>query len=120
MEDRIRRLCAQLLAAKDDEEKLRPLLVELRDALHQHIERLRARFAAYPFVIERRLQNGTPAMSGLPSLAEALGFQMTCHICSKPLELGIDTASDEDGKAVHETCYIKLVLRGNSPETSAA
>jgi hypothetical protein len=61
MEDKIRRLCTQLLAAKDDEEEFRSILVELRDALHQHIERLRARFATYPFVVERRMRNGTPA-----------------------------------------------------------
>lgn len=53
MEDRIRRLCSQLLAAEGDEE-LRPILIELREALHQHIERLRERFGAYPFLVERR------------------------------------------------------------------
>ena len=26
---------------------------------------------------------------------------------NKPLKLGIDTVADEDGKAVHETCYTK-------------
>jgi hypothetical protein len=120
MEDKIRRLCTQLLAAKGDEEEFRSILAELRDALHQNIERLRARFAAYPFVIERRVGNGTPATSGLPWLAEAPDFQVTCHICNRPLRLGIDTAADEEGKAVHETCYIKLVLKRSSPETSAA
>ena len=45
-------------------------------------------------------------------------FQVICRICNKPLKLGIDTAADEDGKAVHETCYTKLVLEENSPETS--
>ena len=34
------------------------MMVELREALHQHIERLRARFAAYPIVVERRVRNG--------------------------------------------------------------
>jgi len=29
-----------------------PLIVQLRDALHQHIERLRERFGNYPFVVE--------------------------------------------------------------------
>src|SRR5207302_11220267 len=36
-------------------------------------------------------------------------FQVTCRICNKPLKLGIDTAADEDGKALHETCYVKQV-----------
>jgi hypothetical protein len=56
MEDKIRRLCAELLAKKDDED-VRPLLVELRDALRQHIERMRERFGAYPFLVERRTRN---------------------------------------------------------------
>ncbi len=47
-------------------------------------------------------------------------FQVICRICNKPLELGTDTAADEDGEAVHETCYAKLVLKGNSPETLTA
>jgi hypothetical protein len=119
MEDKIRRLFTELLAAKDDEEELRPILVELREALHQNIKRLRVRFATYPFVIERRVY-GTQATGGLPWLAGAPDFQMACHICNRPLKLGIDTAADEEGEAVHESCYIKLVLKGNSPETSAA
>lgn len=57
VEDKIRRLSAQLLAAEEDQE-LGPMLLELREALHQHIERLRARFAAYPIVVERRVRNG--------------------------------------------------------------
>jgi hypothetical protein len=120
MEDKIRRLCTQLIAAKDDEEEFRTILVELRNTLHQNIERLRARFAAYPFVVERRVPNLTSATSGLPWLAEGRDFQMTCHICNRPLRLVIDTAADEEGKAVHETCYIQFVLKGNSPETLAA
>jgi hypothetical protein len=59
VEDKIRRLSQQLLAAEEDE-KLGPMLVELREALHQHIECLRARFAAYPIVVERRVRNGIP------------------------------------------------------------
>jgi len=58
MEDRIRRLCSELLAKKGDED-IRPILVELRDALHLHIERLRERFGAYPFLVERRARNDT-------------------------------------------------------------
>jgi hypothetical protein len=64
MEDRIRRLCAELLAAKSDEEA-KSILVELRDALHVHIERLRDRFGAYPFLVERRARNdGVPVKDG--------------------------------------------------------
>jgi hypothetical protein len=62
MEDRIGRLCAQLLATRDDEE-LKPILVELREALHLHIERLRERFGAYPFLVERRARNDIPPLN---------------------------------------------------------
>ena len=65
MEDKIRRLCAELLAATDDEE-VRPIVVELRDALHQHIERLRERFASYPVFVERRAGNEIPQTNEQP------------------------------------------------------
>ena len=32
-----------------------------------------------------------------------------CCICSKPLQLETDTRTDEDGKAVHQECYVKLL-----------
>ena len=53
MEDRIRSLCEQLTAEKDAK-KLQPMLVELRDTLHQHIARMRDRLAEYPLSVERR------------------------------------------------------------------
>jgi hypothetical protein len=58
VEDRIRRLCSELLAKKGDED-VRPTLVELREALRLHIGRMRERFGAYPFLVERRARNGT-------------------------------------------------------------
>jgi len=33
----------------------------------------------------------------------------TCRICNKPLQLETDIRTDEDGKAVHEECYVKHV-----------
>jgi hypothetical protein len=56
LEDKIRDLCTQLLAT-DNEDELRGMLVELRIALRQHTENLRARFANYPFVVERRVRH---------------------------------------------------------------
>jgi hypothetical protein len=58
MEDRIRKLCSELLTKRGDEE-CGPMIAELRDALHQHIERLRERFGVYPIFVERRAQNDT-------------------------------------------------------------
>ena len=62
VEDKIRRLSEQLLAAEEDKE-LGPMLVELREALHQYIQCLRTRLANYPIVIERRVRNGIPPSS---------------------------------------------------------
>lgn len=62
MEDKIRRLCLELLAKKGDEE-VRPILAELREALHLHIERMRERFGAYPFLVERRTRNDSPPVN---------------------------------------------------------
>ena len=38
----------------------------------------------------------------------------TCRICNKPLQLETDTHTDEDGKAVHEECYVKHVTTVNT------
>ncbi len=46
-------------------------------------------------------------------------FQVTCRICNKPLKLGIDTAADEDGKAVHEICYAKQITDAPSNPPAA-
>ena len=62
MEDRIRRLCSELLVTKGDEE-VRPIIVALRDALRLHVEHMRERFCAYPFLVERRARNDTPSVN---------------------------------------------------------
>jgi hypothetical protein len=62
MEDRIRRLCAEILSKSTDEE-IGPILVELREALHLHIERLRERFSAFPFLVERRARDDGPPVT---------------------------------------------------------
>lgn len=59
VEDTIRSLCSELLSANDDKELAR-IIVELREALHRHIERLRARYGSYPFLEERRTRNQIP------------------------------------------------------------
>jgi len=62
MEDKIRRLCLELLATTGDEE-VGPILTELREALRQHIKILRERFSAYPFFVERRVRRGISSLS---------------------------------------------------------
>jgi hypothetical protein len=58
LEDRIRSLCSELLVTKSDEE-VRQIIVALREALRLHIEHIRERFGAYPFLVERRARNDT-------------------------------------------------------------
>ena len=42
-------------------------------------------------------------------------FQETsCTICAKPVDLTVDLCSDENGKAVHEDCYVKHVTSSRS------
>lgn len=55
-EDRILRLCSELLAKRSDED-FGPLIAELRDALHEHIENLRDSLGSYPLLIEGRARN---------------------------------------------------------------
>jgi len=59
MEDKIRALCAQLLAEQEDA-KLTLLIDDLRNELHQLVERLRAKFTNYPVIIERRKRVSIP------------------------------------------------------------
>jgi hypothetical protein len=33
-----------------------------------------------------------------------------CVICSQPLNLRIDLFADENGKAVHEDCYVERIM----------
>ena len=86
VEDKIRKLSAQLLAVEEDEE-LRPMLVELREALHQHIQRLRARLADYPIVVERRIRNAIPPPDVIPSQDAADK--------SRPTAAGLTTSVNE-------------------------
>lgn len=67
-----------------------------------------------PFACENivgRIHFCVPALllrSGTPMVGNS-DFQVTCRICHEPLQLGIDTAADEDGKAVHESCYVRKI-----------
>ena len=73
MEDRIRQLCSELLATIGDEERRR-IVVELREALHLHIEQLRKRFGAYPRLVERRSRDGgAPKSNQVPEKSEKAG-----------------------------------------------
>jgi hypothetical protein len=50
LDRRIRELCAKAVATKDVKE-LRPIMSELRDALHEHSEDLKLIVGEYPFLL---------------------------------------------------------------------
>jgi len=50
LDRRIRELCAEAIAMKDAD-ALRPIMHELRDALHQHNDELKHIIAEYPFLL---------------------------------------------------------------------
>lgn len=41
--------------------------------------------------------------------------EIKCSICNKPVTLHSDTATDEDGKAVHKQCYATRISEHNHP-----
>lgn len=41
--------------------------------------------------------------------------EIPCKICRKPVDLRSDLSADENGKAVHEECYLKQITQENSP-----
>lgn len=98
-EDRIRELCAQLLATKDSPAN-EPLFAELRAAVHRHIQNLRMRIAEYPAMTERRVRKKVPRpgkqansnvttpspASSVPSIAIASSTQPEPRPPTKPVE----------------------------------
>jgi hypothetical protein len=38
-----------------------------------------------------------------------------CRICNQPVDLTFDTATDEDGQAVHDLCYVRKIAAHQSP-----
>jgi len=35
--------------------------------------------------------------------------EISCVVCSKTLDLQVDLCADENGKAIHEECYLKRI-----------
>ena len=40
--------------------------------------------------------------------------EISCALCSKPVDLLIDLSADESGKAVHEECYVTRLTSSSS------
>ncbi|MFZ0293213.1 MAG: hypothetical protein WAL52_06375 [Candidatus Sulfotelmatobacter sp.] len=36
--------------------------------------------------------------------------EIPCALCSKAVDLSADLTADENGKAVHEDCYVKHIM----------
>ncbi len=45
--------------------------------------------------------------------------EITCIVCSKPLTLETDLNADDDGKPVHEECYVNHLTRVRSNQNAA-
>jgi hypothetical protein len=45
--------------------------------------------------------------------------QISCALCRKPVDLLIDLSADEDGKAVHEECYVRRLTSSSSDPAAA-
>jgi hypothetical protein len=42
--------------------------------------------------------------------------EIPCTICSKLVDLRVDLYADENGRAVHEKCYINLTQSAKQPQ----
>jgi hypothetical protein len=45
--------------------------------------------------------------------------EISCALCSKAVDLLVDLSADENGRAVHEDCYVKRVTSSSSNPAGA-
>jgi len=45
--------------------------------------------------------------------------EIPCALCSNPVKLISDLSADENGKAVHEECYVKRITSSSSSPAAA-
>jgi hypothetical protein len=45
--------------------------------------------------------------------------EIACTICAKPVDLAIDLYADENGKAVHEDCYVERIANSSGNPAAA-
>jgi hypothetical protein len=124
MEDKIRSLCSKIVAANEDADIL-AMVTELRQALHERVEQIRAKMRSYPVLIERRnyfpFQTVSPYLEntglapGENTVTQPLPFTPICSICGKLVELE-KSKTDSNAEAVHEECYAAK-LTAKKPST---
>lgn len=83
IEDRIRRLCAELLEERDHLQ-MHNLSGQLRSQLHTYVEALRRQFAVYPGVQAHRRKT------------DAAPMRLPCLTFPKP-EVSVDASGDKNG-----------------------
>jgi hypothetical protein len=44
--------------------------------------------------------------------------EIPCKICYKPVDLTVDLCADENGKAVHENCYVQRMTNQQHSSSS--
>jgi hypothetical protein len=93
-EDRIRRLCAELME-ESDHTRVQQLSGKLRSELHTYVNELRKQFAVYPGVqAYRRSTDAVPNAPPLPHIPEAAAPSPIIH--PKP-EVTIEASGDKNG-----------------------
>jgi len=45
-------------------------------------------------------------------------LEISCVICSKPLDLSLDLSADEYGKAVHTDCYVNRLIAAHGHQAA--
>jgi hypothetical protein len=46
--------------------------------------------------------------------------EIFCILCGQPVNMQTDLCADENGKAVHENCYVKTIASADRPEPPIA
>jgi hypothetical protein len=55
-------------------------------------------------------------MHGMTSPPRVANLNLACPLCNKPINLERDRYADENGKIMHENCYVqRLVSSRNDP-----
>ena len=47
-----------------------------------------------------------------------VGQTITCHLCNRPVDIEA-SGTDENGKAVHEECYVKVIRKPSRGEAES-
>ena len=92
-----------------DDAKLPHRLKTAKAAIDARLHQLQSHHGGTPE--ERQaISDALAGLMGLRRELEARSQSAVCRICKRPIPLE-DCKLDENGKAVHESCYVEAVLR---------